>query len=607
VRSGLSAVNTCTSDDECREGERCQEDICIIDDSTLLSVTLEVLPFRAKIDLPKSADADQSSKKGGSSSDQEPSLITDPVPSLHRVQSNASTVKTIPIPQLVKVSGNIRYQTQRVESEIRFIPVERFPGIRSPILTTRTTILSESNSNDKSDDFSLYILKGVAYRVLVQPLYSSDTTSNKEISLPPYEEIGPFTVIDNNSARLDLDYEFKMQEISFDIQNAPPSQQMEVYAVENESREVVSSKKIVVVEEGADSTGVFTLLFPLRQQVYNYQLIIAPFQDSTVEQSSRPFPTFEVDDENINVLETNVIELPSVPVVTFNGSIQPCNSSSANSDSTNSLSPNNSPATIPIALYSTELSLEATQTAAQSSFDTTTFAEFKKKSGELEFKVDAIPGKYEVVATPSSESKCGIFADIVPIIPKSESVKTFTRTLKLPETAFVSGTVMTTRLQPVPGAIIQAQALGQELDEVPGVTRFNRSSQTTTDDAGTFKLPVDLGSYDIFVKLPEGSGFPWHLFHGIQIGGRDKEYYRDIILDSPIPVLGALCYDEYCDDDSVRVPGAELENTMVRAYRQIEDDSGNARYIAVGTATADGQGHFKLLLAPTLRDCWYCP
>jgi len=157
----------------------------------------------------------------------------------------------------------------------------------------------------------------------------------------------------------------------------------------------------------------------------------------------------------------------------------------------------------------------------------------------------------------------------------------------------------------MPPASVEAIALGRssafELSAGDASsTRYNRSRQTASMDDGTFRLPVDLGSYDVVVKPPAGSGFSWQVRYDVNIGAqRGVEFGTIIDMVSPVTVTGLLRYADSADSNG-------LENAEVTAFAIVEDESPAAaeRALPLGSATADADGRFTLLLPPSIHQGW---
>jgi hypothetical protein len=238
------------------------------------------------------------------------------------------------------------------------------------------------------------------------------------------------------------------------------------------------------------------------------------------------------------------------------------------------------------------------------SYEATTTAALDASSGELTFCVEVMPGDYEVLATPPASLPCSLYAEHR-LIAAPEGEHASGALLELPRAAYLKGTLQTADGMPLGGAAIEAQALGRDtvLDLPPSdrsVTRYNRSRQDTSMNDGTFRVPVDLGSYDVVVKPPTGSGFSWQVRYDVNIGASDVEFATLIDMVSPVTVGGRLRYD---DSDETAI----LEDAEVTAFAIVADETGppgSERALAIGKTTADADGKFMLLLPPSIHQRW---
>ena len=156
--------------------------------------------------------------------------------------------------------------------------------------------------------------------------------------------------------------------------------------------------------------------------------------------------------------------------------------------------------------------------------------------------------------------------------------------LSLPTSAFLAGKVLTSASMPLSNATIEAHALGRpDAVELPhddrSVTNYNRSSETLTDSAGAFKLPVDLGSYDVVIKPLIESGFPWQVRTdvGVGLGARNDPAGNIIDMPSPVVVSGTLRYPRRGEKAQATLAGAEIEAYALDRRRQRRQARGDGR------------------------------
>src|SRR5690606_38803068 len=122
------------------------------------------------------------------------------------------------------------------------------------------------------------------------------------------------------------------------------------------------------------------------------------------------------------------------------------------------------------------------------------------------FEVEVLPGTYEVVVTASG-GQHGVLAETVRFEPRGlEEVRG--QVFVLPPRTPAAGMVVAPDQRAVADAVVQATALGLAVGAVPAA-RYSRSADTVSAAEGTFRLGLDVGTYDFVVKPPPESGFPW--------------------------------------------------------------------------------------------------
>jgi hypothetical protein len=205
--------------------------------------------------------------------------------------------------------------------------------------------------------------------------------------------------------------------------------------------------------------------------------------------------------------------------------------------------------------------------------------------------------------TPPAVTGCVLFAERR-LIKAPDRVAATGSLLELQRSAWLQGKVKTRDLEALAGATVDAIALAREgevmlAEDDAGVTRYNRSQQATSDASGAFRVPVDLGSYDVIVKPPSGSGYPWLVRHDVGIGARGVEFPTVIDMLAPITLQGSLGYQG--DEDDLMDAFADAE---VRAFAVLDQGKETARAVPIAKTTADPQGRFRLLLPPSLQRGW---
>jgi len=400
-----------------------------------------------------------------------------------------------------------------------------------------------------------------------------------------------------SGGRVDVDYDdLELETRTFRVSGGPEAGTLLVRALARETGQVLSSTALV-------EDGEATLLFASGADGYRLEVrveqeyadaVAARGGGSSACDSSTPaYPTFSIDQDDVPEESDGigVLMLPSHPArIRYEGIVELCAAASGVSD----------PGTLPIDLRSSAVVLDG-DTSFGASFGATTTATLDR--GEWRFCAEVFQGSYEIVVTPPSGIDCAIFAE-TRIVDAPDGVAATGDLIEIPPSAYLSGTLQTEDGTAIGGATIEAQALGRgegvELAEDDlSVTRYNRSKQATSDAEGAFRVPVDLGSYDVIVKPPTGGGFPWRLLHDVTIGARGVDFANVIEVGLPVRVEGELAYT----DGSASV-NATLEGAEVKAFVVIEDEFDTERAVQIGKTTCDADGSFTLLLSPSTRAGW---
>jgi hypothetical protein len=157
----------------------------------------------------------------------------------------------------------------------------------------------------------------------------------------------------------------------------------------------------------------------------------------------------------------------------------------------------------------------------------------------------------------------------------------------------------------MPKATIELQAVASsDLMRAPNdraVPNYNRSSSIATGVNSSFSLAVDRGTYDVLIKPPETSNYPWRVIHDVTVASKEAEFATEIVLSEPVAVTGQLHYVNGSDSDQASLAAAE-----VRAYTLVDvaGQAGEQRSVEIGAGHANEKGEIMLLLPATLQRSW---
>ncbi|MBN8612444.1 MAG: hypothetical protein J0L92_17760 [Deltaproteobacteria bacterium] len=199
-----------------------------------------------------------------------------------------------------------------------------------------------------------------------------------------------------------------------------------------------------------------------------------------------------------------------------------------------------------------------------------------------------LPGDYQVAVVPADES-VGLLVQDLEVLENPSSTLSG-QLYTLPARSILGGTVRLVDGEPINGGRIRATGLGTALagDPMPAA-RLNRSAMGATGAMGEFRLPLDVGVYDLVVEMPADSGYAWHVVHDFGVGGSSAALRREMLVSAPYRVTGTARFAE----------GTELAGARVRVFA-VEETSG--RSIEIASTTCDTRGGFVALLPSTLDD-----
>ncbi|MFO0756788.1 MAG: hypothetical protein U0359_09865 [Byssovorax sp.] len=222
------------------------------------------------------------------------------------------------------------------------------------------------------------------------------------------------------------------------------------------------------------------------------------------------------------------------------------------------------------------------------------------------FKTLLPPGDYRVRVTPNQDDSLAISErDIkVPVVDPSKgddpSVCICGQVVTAQKRTELSGKVVTPTGRPLGNAPIDTDP-----SQPAPVSYWNkvhaldaalpRSTTSLTDDQGLFRLGVDQGASDLSVRPPAESGFPWLVHPRVTVQLADNAVQLDpLAVSNPAVLHGAVL------DPS----GAAVANVVIDAWLPLRDPSApdglTGTVIQIGTTISDENGRYTLLLPAML-------
>lgn len=541
--------NRCGSDADCQVGV-CDGDICIDDSNAVVEVVIEVV---------------------GSSAEAHAAIPASWAFEAERF--SGSSVRDLVLPATREVRGTVRWDGLQVPATLRF--VRRMPSSVTPLepVPVEVNTLREPAGGDgpESYDFSAVLVAGETYDVVVLPtsdMVMSPTNASAPAirSLPPlYLEATVEGGDGTDPFRFDVSFPAGLTEectdnrettctleagvVSFDgeVEMAEPG--LQVRAIDANSSRVVSS----IAE--TDEFGRFAIR--LGEDATDYLIRV------TSSAGREPFPAVSVDPEVAfaNDPVEKVIYIPRLSPVQLTGRV---------SDEEGAAVPGAT-----VRLLSNGIFGES-QLGLQGSFSSSTTT-----NEDGTFGVELLSGYYALTVTPPDdvETAWGVLSVDALVGAQSTTVDP----LVVPSKVELFGSVRTFQEDAAAGVPVTARArTGTELASA------HRSQEAVSDGEGVFAMLMDLGLYDMRVKIPSESGYPWLVEPALVM---ERDLARTYLLQPPIPIEGAV----------IASGGAPVPDTLIRAYMLTADGS-STRLIQVAETVSNEEGSYRLLIAPRLGD-----
>ena len=213
---------------------------------------------------------------------------------------------------------------------------------------------------------------------------------------------------------------------------------------------------------------------------------------------------------------------------------------------------------------------------------------------ELDLTTDAeghfvgyvLPGDY-VVEIVAADEDVGVLVSSLEVLPNPSGML-LGQLYTLPQRSILGGTVQLADGEPVNGVTVRATALGLELSDPPvAAARLNRSAMGLSGTMGEFRLPIDVGRYDLLVEMPAETGYGWYVEHDFGVGGSSAPLRHVMSVRAPFRATGTAHFAE----------GTPLAGARLRFFAI---DASTGRTIEIGSSTCEADGSFVALLPPTV-------
>ncbi|MGB3052821.1 MAG: carboxypeptidase-like regulatory domain-containing protein [Polyangiales bacterium] len=545
--------NSCAGDASCLQGV-CDGNICIDDSRASVALAIEV------VGAP------------------EAQVVTPASWAFAAELASGSASRDLLLPATRQVIGTVRWNGSPVPATLRF--VRRMDDALAPLapIAIEVDTLREPSAADGSEgyDFNTVLVADETYEIVVLPSSDMVTVPAQEPapairSLPPQylvlpiaegDPAEPFRIdisfpaglADDCTANREIGCTFHAEIYSRDNEDQVelPEAGLQVRAIDKQSGRVVSS----IAETDAD--GHFAIR--VSNDASDYLIRI------TSSTGRAPFPAVSVDPDLLFVNNPidKVIYIPRLAPVLVSGSVR---------DKIGRAVPGATVRFLSTRIFGgVQLGLEGT------------FSGSATTNEDGSFGAELLTGFYSITVTPPEDiaNSWGIHYDAAAVGEEGTEIGT----LVVPSQIGFSGTVSTFGNEAAPGVTVLARAR-------PAVdpSSVHRSQEAVSGDLGDFAMSVDIGLYDMQVKLPAESGFAWLVEPELLMSLDEGDLRREYRLEPPVAVSGVIRTSD----------GETVPNALVRGYL-FNDSSDGTRPLQVAEAVSGEDGSYRLLIAPRLVD-----
>ncbi len=531
--------NRCSADSEC-SGAACDPTLgmCVSSGTPVLRIGLEITPSVGAGSMPTTF-------------------------SFSPIELSGPTRRDFGLPATINVIGNVRAPggDESVQADVHFVRPGAFAGARALDVETTTVATPVIAADGTAADYAVHVAADEDYDVIIEP--TGDWTNR----LPPLHLSrhvsggGDFIRLPSFTYPADMP---ELRGIITDVGETPVDGLI-VKAVEPVTGRVLSSTAVTGASEGTAPGEFHVLLDPTAT---SYVIRIAGGDTRPTFPTILADPAYFFPDESgfAHILVPTLTPIDYAGHVEYADTVQPA--------------------------AGAVVTFRATQIFDADTGFTGTFRTTVTADEHGDYSATLVPGTYDVVVTPPAErdqSNYGVYLEPALQIDMPADGAVIGQLFQLPVRAHLGGTVRTSDERVMGGAMVSASALGTVPEGVDPVARHNRTSEATTDPLGQFNLALDVGVYDIYVKPPSGSRFPWVVRPGYTFGASTSTYSDVFEVTAPIPLSGTIASD-----------GSVAANAEIRAYAIVDDGAGGERAVLVGSTSTAEDGTFMLLLPARL-------
>lgn len=482
----------------------------------------------------------------------------------------AAVSTDLALPPHVDLVGTLRWRGERVPAELIFTYTD---AIGRQVRTRASTLPEAQTIGEIEADFVVRLGTNRMYEVEVRPSSATMPGSDQPWlrALPPLRVLQVETPAYDPEAPANFVWPVELgwpEELSTPCGGGIVAGCTLTGVVVSPGDEAIDIPEANLQVRAVDvATGRIVSSTALTREDGSFEIVTAPDAERYLLRVNRGterelFPTVSVDPAFLFGGEAR-IQVPSVPEVDYRGIVETDRGERVSSAT----------------LRFTSMDVFDDGVGLTGSYSTTV-----ETNGRGEFDATLLAGTYEIVVTPSDATRT-VFAEALRIMPPPGGGAIQGQRFELVERAHFGGVVHTADGEPVAGVPVSGQAL-QVPDEETLTAAFNRSSETVIDETGQFDLRLDRGVYDVTIKTPVDTRYPWIILPGERIGNLDAPLVTPLTLGAPVVLRGQVTH----------VDGTSSAGGEVRAHGRTED----GRFVEVGRATIAADGTYELLLPPTL-------